>query len=233
VCHAWVSSSSPTRQQLNRLHWSVSATPSGTPSSLYSSTTIGSNADAAADDDDDDDDDDFEYVEYDILTEKEFMGSEWLVGTVMDSRPNYIAETWIRLTTDRDGKNVAVWGDGAKGVWSLDVANQFLSMSKENILGKNIWAGVVDDYYFTLGTVRGWSVITPAEVKGQWQARRLGVDPQEAGTAPWFESTEDDKDEAVAPAAPADQTEAPKLEAKAEEAAPATVSTETAESSKE
>jgi len=176
----------------------------------------------------DDEDDEFEYVEYDILTEKEFMGSEWLVGTVMDSRPNSIAETWVRLATDRNGKNVAIWGDGSQGKWAWDVANQFLSMSKENIFGKNIWAGVVDDYYFTLGTVRGWSVLTPAAVKGQWQAKRLGVDPQEAGTPPWFETVEEETDES---------DKVPKLEAKTDEDAEAgadaleSVNTEAVESS--
>jgi len=199
-------------------------------SSIYSTTNLAMDASTT----DEDEDDDFEYVEYEILTEREFMGSEWLVGTVMDSRPNNIAETWVRLATDRDGKNVAIWGDGSQGKWSLDVANQFLSMSKENIFGKNIWAGVVDDYYFTLGTVRGWSIISPAEVKGQWQARRLGVDPKEAGTAPWFETTtEDDKDDVVVPPTTTKEVEeTPKIEAKAEEPVEA-VPAETAETSKD
>ena len=192
--------------------WSLSTknptVPSSSNSVLYSSSTTTTSETSIAEEDDDDDDDEYEYVEYDILTEKEFMGSEWLVGTVMDSKPNTIAETWVRLATDRNGKNVAIWGDGSQGKWTWDVANQFLSMSKENIFGKNIWAGVVDDYYFTLGTVRGWSVLTPAEVKGQWQAKRLGVDPQEAGTAPWFETVEEEEE----------SEEVPKLEAKTDEA---------------
>lgn len=182
--------------------------------SLSSSTTINSSPEAQSaqveEEEDDDDDDEYEFVEYDILTEPEFMGSEWLVGTVMDNDPNKIVETWVRLATDKDGKNVAIWGDGAQGTWSLDVANQFLSMSKENIFGKDIWAGVVDDYYFTMGTVRGWSFISPASVRGQWQAKRLGVDPDEAGTPPWFETEEDDDDEE-------EEDEAPKLAAKVEE----------------
>jgi hypothetical protein len=60
-------------------------------------------------------------------------------------------------------------------------------LSKEHFYGKEIWAGTVDDYYYIQGTVRGWTYITAAEVLGQWQAKRLGVDPEEAGIAPWFE----------------------------------------------
>merc|ERR1712224_1178639 len=56
-----------------------------------------------------------------------------------------------------DGKNVAVWGDNSQGTWNLDVANQFLSVSKNSLIGKNIWAGVVDDFYYCRGTVRGWN----------------------------------------------------------------------------
>lgn len=141
----------------------------------------------------DDEEEEYEYVEYDILAEPEFMGSEWLVGTVMDKNPNKIVETWARLATDKDGKNIAIWGDGSEGTWSFDVANQFLSISKEALWGKDIWAGVVDDYYYTQGTVRGWNFFAAAEVKGQWQAKRLGVDPEEAGVAPWFQ--EDDEEE--------------------------------------
>lgn len=144
----------------------------------------------------DDDDDEYEYVEYDVLTEAEFMGSEWLVGTVFDNRDN-IGETWVRLATDENGKNIAVWGDNAEGTWNFDVANQFLSASKNQPWGKNIWAGVVDDYYFCRGTVRGWNFFSPASVVGQWQARRLGVEQGEAGVAPWFE--EKDEEPAAAP----------------------------------
>jgi hypothetical protein len=144
------------------------------------------------DGEDDNDDQEYEYVEYDILTEPEFMGSEWLVGTVMDSNPEKIVETWVRLATDRDGKNVAIWGDQSQGTWAFDTANQFLSFSKERLWGKDIWAGVVDDYYFTQGTVRGWNFFSAAAVLGQWQAKRLGVDPNEAGIAPWFEEVDDD-----------------------------------------
>ena len=146
-----------------------------------------------------DDDDEYEYVEYDILTEAEFQGSEWLVGTVMDSRQDDIGETWVRLAIDKDGKNVAIWGDNSEGNWNFDVANQFLSVSKNAVWGKNIWAGVVDDYYFCRGTVRGWNFFSPASVVGQWQAKRLGVEQGEAGIAPWFEQPEE---ETPAPALP-------------------------------
>ncbi|KAL3921261.1 MAG: hypothetical protein SGILL_002836, partial [Bacillariaceae sp.] len=151
-----------------------------------------------ASDDDDEEEEEYEYVEYDILTEPEFMGSEWLVGTVMDNNPNKIVETWCRLATDKDGKNIAIWGDNSEGTWSFDVANQFLSVSKEALWGKDIWAGVVDDYYFSQGTVRGWNFLAAAEVKGQWQAKRLGADPEEAGVAPWFQ--EEEEEEETAPA---------------------------------
>jgi len=149
---------------------------------------------SASDNDDDDDDDEYEYVEYDILTESEFMGSEWMVGTVMDNRPKSIGETWVRLATDRDGKNVAIWGDKSQGNWNFDTANQFLSVSKSAFWGKKIWAGVVNDYYFSRGTVRGWNFFSPASVVGQWQAKRLGVEAEEAGIAPWFESDDEEEE---------------------------------------
>jgi hypothetical protein len=164
-------------------------------SALLSSTTVNSNAPSANDAvtvAEDDDEEEYEYVEYDILTEPEFVGSEWLVGTCMDKSPNRIAETWVRLIVDKKGKNVAIWGDNCQGTWNFDKANQFLSMSKENIFGKDIWAGVVEDYYFTRGTVRGWNFFTAAAVVAQWQAKRLGADPAEAGVAPWFEEQEED-----------------------------------------
>ena len=139
-----------------------------------------------------DDDDEYEYIEYENLTEKDFAGSEWLVGTNWDRKSDEIDETWVRLAV-KDGKNIAIWGDDAEGTWELDVASQFLSVSKEyRLSGKEIWAGIVDDYYFQQGTVRGWKYWASACVEGQWQAKRLGVDPEEAGTAPWFESTVDD-----------------------------------------
>lgn len=142
--------------------------------------------------DDDDDDDEYEYVEYDILTDAEFLGSEWLVGTAMDNnRLERIDETWVRLASDRNGKNVAIWGDKSEGDWNFDVANQFLSVSKRSIWGKNIWAGVIDDYYYSRGTVRGWNFLSAASVVGQWQAKRLGVEADEAGAAPWFETDDD------------------------------------------
>lgn len=142
-----------------------------------------------------DNEDEYEYIEYDVLTETELLNSEWLVGTNWDSRPDRIDETWARLIVDRDGKNVVVWGDGSEGKWSLDVASQFLSLSKENrFAGKDIWACSISDYYYLQGTVRGWKFWSAASVLGQWQARRLGVDPDEAGVAPWFQDNDDDVD---------------------------------------
>jgi len=140
----------------------------------------------------DEDDEEYEYVEYDSLQEQDFAGSEWLVGTNLDSRPDKIQETWVRLVVTEDGGNLAVWGDNSEGKWALDVASQFFSISKESIFGKKIWAGVVDDYYYLQGTVRGWMYWSPAAVLGQWQARRLGVDKEEAGTPPWFEEEQAD-----------------------------------------
>lgn len=144
--------------------------------------------------DDDDDDEDYEYVEYEDLAEEDFRGSEWLVGTNWDNRRNEIQETWVRLATDGDGKNVAIWGDNAEGKWNLDKASQFLSISKESLFGKQIWACTIEDYYYLQGTVRGWTYLLPASVLGQWQAKRLGVEPGEAGTAPWFEEEEEEND---------------------------------------
>eukprot|EP00568_Trieres_chinensis_P011368 CAMPEP_0183302708 /NCGR_PEP_ID=MMETSP0160_2-20130417/8397_1 /TAXON_ID=2839 ORGANISM="Odontella Sinensis, Strain Grunow 1884" /NCGR_SAMPLE_ID=MMETSP0160_2 /ASSEMBLY_ACC=CAM_ASM_000250 /LENGTH=239 /DNA_ID=CAMNT_0025465511 /DNA_START=59 /DNA_END=778 /DNA_ORIENTATION=- len=156
--------------------------------------------------DDDDDEDEWEYVEFETLTESDFVGSEWKVGTVQNDRPTKIVETWVRLLVEEGtpgtgigsgDRNIAIWGDGSKGRWSLDVPSQFFSISKESFggwLGKRIWAGVIEDYYYLQGTVRGWSPISPASVQGQWQAKRLGVDKEEAGIAPWFEN-DDDVDE--------------------------------------
>ena len=145
------------------------------------------------DDDDDDDDDEYEYIEYEDLTEADLFGSEWRVGTCWDNKQNKIDETWTRLETKGD-KNVAVWGDNSEGTWSFDVASQFLTISKNYVWGKNIWAGQVDDYYFLKGTVRGWTYVTAASVLGQWQGTRLGVDAEEAGTPPWFEEDEDEEE---------------------------------------
>jgi hypothetical protein len=183
ICQAWVLSPSSripmSRQQQVTL----------------SSTTLANANDALSVPEEEEEEEEYEYIEYELLTEPEYMGSEWLVGTVMDNNQAKIAETWVRLAADNKGKNIAIWGDNAQGTWSLDVANQFLSISKENLIGKKIWAGVVEDYYFTAGTVRGWSFVTSAAVIGQWQAKRLGVDMEEAGTAPWFEEEEEEEEE--------------------------------------
>jgi hypothetical protein len=143
-----------------------------------------------------DEEEEYEYIELDQLTEAEFVGSEWLVGTCFESSKNKIKETWLRLAVAPDGKNLAVWGDGAQGKWSIDVASGFFSASKETLWrGKEIWACTADDYYFMQGTVRGWTFLTAANVVGQWQARRLGVDPEEAGVAPWLQEEEEPSSE--------------------------------------
>ena len=149
--------------------------------------------------DNDDDDTDFEYVEYERLAEIDFIGSEWLVGTNFNQRPNVIQETWVRLIQDEtSGKNKCVWGDNSEGVWSVDAASQYVSMSKNYLWGKTIWAGVAEDYYFLQGTVRAWTYVSAAEVVGQWQSRRLGIEPEEAGVAPWFDTDVDvDNDESM------------------------------------
>jgi hypothetical protein len=150
----------------------------------------------------DDDDDEYEYEEYESLTEADFYNSEWKIGTLWDNA-NKIEETWFRCVV-REGdlgavEFIAVWGDGSKGKWNFDAASQFFSISKDSYggwLGKKIWAGTVDDYYYMQGTIRGWNPISPASVLGQWQAKRLGVDREEAGIAPWFQTEEDDNEEA-------------------------------------
>jgi hypothetical protein len=143
----------------------------------------------------DDDDDEWEYEEFENLAESDFYGSEWKVGTVMDNKGK-IEETWCRLVV-QDGEFIAVWGDGGKGKWNFDTASQFLSMTKDTFggwLGKQLWAGNVDDFYYLSGTVRGWSPISPANVVGQWQAIRLGIEKDEAGVAPWFEEDEEEEE---------------------------------------
>ncbi|GKY91098.1 hypothetical protein MPSEU_000082600 [Mayamaea pseudoterrestris] len=137
----------------------------------------------------------FEYVEYDYLTEADFINSEWVVGTLFGNDKK-IQETWVRLARTEDGKNVCFWGTKQQGTWNLDVASQFLSISREQIYGKQIWACTVDDYYYLQGTVRGWAFWKAASVYGQWQAARLGVDEEEAGPAPWFQ--EDGSDDTAA-----------------------------------
>jgi hypothetical protein len=164
---------------------SVALSSKTTTTQLHSAIATSSGSSSS-----DADDDEYEYIEYDALTEKEFIGSEWLVGTNRDTNrnPGRIVETWCRLIVDNRGKNIAIWGDNSQGTWNLDAASQFLSISKENIFtGKDIWACTVTDFYYLQGTVRGWTYLAPASVLGQWQARRLGVDPEEAGVPPWFE----------------------------------------------
>ena len=170
----------------------VSESPASNSSAVESSPQVV--AVAVEEAEDDDDDDEYEYVEYEMLSEADYLGSEWMVGTLWDSNSQNIKETWVRLAA-KDDKNLAVWGDGSEGTWSLDAASQFLAISKSYFWGKQIWAGVVDDYYFCQGTVRGWTYATPASVLGQWQAKRLGVDPDEAGTAPWFNPPEIEEEE--------------------------------------
>ena len=156
---------------------------------LQVSSTMDSTKDSI--NDDEEEDDLYEYIEYDTLQESDFSQSEWLMGTNFDKNPNEIEETWCRLAVDERGQNVAVWGQGSTGTWSFDSASQFLSISRESVIGKQIWAGVVDDYYYIQGTVRGWTFWQPASVLAQWQGKRLGVDEAEAGTAPWFEAKDD------------------------------------------
>jgi hypothetical protein len=150
----------------------------------------------------DDDDDEYEYVEFDSLAEADFAGSEWLVGTVFEGKENKpIDETWVRLFVTEEGKNLAFWGDNSEGTWNFDVASQFLTMSKDNLFGKRIWACTTEDFYYLSGTVRGWTYLQSARVLAQWQARRLGVDPEEAGVAPWFEEQDEDDEDTVAESA--------------------------------
>mmetsp|Transcript_29755 Transcript_29755/g.28619 ORF Transcript_29755/g.28619 Transcript_29755/m.28619 type:complete len:225 (-) Transcript_29755:294-968(-) len=139
----------------------------------------------------DDEEEEWEYEEFENLEQQDFFNSEWKLGTCYDDRPDKVQETWCRLIVDENGDNVCVWGDGANGKWKFDLASQFLQLSKESFGGwggKKLWAGVVDDYYYLRGTVRGWGPLQSANVMAQWQAKRLGVDPKEAGEAPWFQN---------------------------------------------
>ena len=83
------------------------------------------------------------------------------------------------------------------------MASQFFTISKETFggwLGKKIWAGPAEDFYYLQGTVRGWNPLSPASVRGVWQMKRLGCDKDEMGTAPWFEVEEEEGEEEAAPA---------------------------------
>ena len=87
------------------------------------------------------------------------------------------------------------WKQG-KGKWKLDERAQFLTISKESFggwLGKKIWACNLVDYYYLEGTIRGWTPLEAATVKGQWQAKRLGCTDEERGPAPWFEDEGDEE----------------------------------------
>lgn len=150
----------------------------------------------ANDVEEEEEEDEWEYEEFEILVNEDFYGSEWKVGTLLKDK-NKIDETWVRFLQDGDQ---AIWGDGAKGKWKLDVPNQFLTVSKETIGGwggKKVWACQLDDYYYLEGTVRGWAPWAAANVFAQWQARRLGVEKDEAGIAPWFERENEETEEEV------------------------------------
>eukprot|EP00569_Conticribra_weissflogii_P006994 CAMPEP_0171335920 /NCGR_PEP_ID=MMETSP0878-20121228/5653_1 /TAXON_ID=67004 /ORGANISM="Thalassiosira weissflogii, Strain CCMP1336" /LENGTH=272 /DNA_ID=CAMNT_0011837263 /DNA_START=24 /DNA_END=842 /DNA_ORIENTATION=- len=153
---------------------------------------------------DDEDEEEEEWIEeeFELLTERDFFDTEWKIGTVLDSSPDSIATTWVRLTTTDEGTNIATWGNSnkiiARGKWAIDVPSQFFSISRESLggwFGKQIWAGTLEDYYFMEGTVRGWSPISPASVIGQWQGIRLGVSKEERGVAPWFAREEENEEE--------------------------------------
>ena len=103
-----------------------------TTTRLFRLVTMRLQSSIALDNDNDKNDDEYEYIEYDALTEAEFLQSEWLIGTNFDRQPDQIIET-CRLIVNEAGKNIAVWGDGAQGTWNLDVASQFLSISKESV----------------------------------------------------------------------------------------------------
>lgn len=147
-------------------------------------------------DKEEEEDDEWEYVEFESLTEADLLGSEWLVGTCFDKSPDKIDETWCRLVCNDNNENIAIWGDNSEGKWALDKASQYITISKNYLWGKQIWACVVEDYYYLAGTVRSWSFFTAAAVEAQWQARRLGVDKEEAGIAPWFEEEETESETA-------------------------------------
>ncbi|KAL7462025.1 hypothetical protein ACHAXS_002423 [Conticribra weissflogii] len=158
-------------------------------------------SDEASEDSDEEEEEEWIEEEFELLTEKDFYDTEWKIGTVMDSSPSTIATTWVRLTTTAEGTNLATWGDSnrilARGKWAVDVPSQFFSISRESFggwLGKQIWAGTLEDYYFMEGTVRGWSPISPASVIGQWQGIRLGVSKEERGVAPWFRREETEEE---------------------------------------
>ena len=183
---------------LTAIHAASLSETEGETSSLAQTQTQTQTQTSDDNNEDDDDDEEWELEEFENLSEPDFYGSEWKIGTLMDGKQK-ITETWCRCVVKEDGQFLAIWGDGAEGKWNFDATNQFFSISKDTFggwLGKQIWAGSVEDYYFMEGTVRGWSPLSPASVIGQWQMKRLGVAPDEAGVAPWFEELEvEDEDE--------------------------------------
>jgi len=148
-------------------------------------------------DDDDEEEEEWELVEYENLNESDFLGSEWKVGTAWN-KIDAVDTTWVRLVIDeKTDNNLAIWGDGGRGTWKVDVAAQFFTVSQDTFGGwggKKIWAGPIEDFYYLQGTVRGWNVISPASVIAQWQMIRLGVDREEAGAAPWFKEEDNSKE---------------------------------------
>ncbi len=59
-------------------------------------------------------------------------------------------------------------------------------------MGKKIWTGMIEVFYYLEGKVWGWGPLSPSSVVGQWQTTRLGivdgarVTVEERGVAPWF-----------------------------------------------
>jgi len=137
--------------------------------------------------------DEYEEVEFEYMLYDDMLGSEWKIGDLMEDKKQ-INEYWFRLLTNEE----VVWGDNSKGKWKLDERAQFLTISKESFggwLGKKIWACNLVDFYYLEGTIRGWTPLEAATVKGQWQAKRLGCTDEERGPAPWFEDEGDEERE--------------------------------------
>jgi len=128
----------------------------------------------------------------DIITPKEyFKGSEWKVGIMWKDNKN-IQETWIRCKEEFDCE----WGTGGKeGTWDVD--GKIFTFTRDYVggwNGKRIFSAPLRDRnseVYLEGLVRGWAPFTPAEVMGQWQAIRLGVDRSEYDDPIWM-TREDD-----------------------------------------
>ena len=116
-----------------------------------------------------------------VYAPQDFAGSEWKVGIVWNGRED-VEVTWARVSDD--GEGTVQWGFGAAGQVRVD-DGAFVTLTRDFPLGwggKRLFSARIDSDVYLEGIIRGWKPWVPADVMGQWQAYRLGVD--RGGEAP-------------------------------------------------